>query len=344
MAFNDISLNGKPLTIHRAITQPLFKEKTVLVTDTWEYVDLWLKRARKNNARFFWEQAQSFYEATQGLDATAAPLTAYYCFLNATKALLIAKGVQASDAHGVTGHTVAGPSSLSNEKVKFKPGGVLAALCTHLGETSNDDVYTLRDVLYNLPYIHRAFDITFSASAEIFMPISSPQIVRSTSNHQAWFIGEFREKYANQHSINKLPADFEQEHGDPERFLFRFRPRFNWRPNDRSRSLERYRNYHRRLRKHLYYIYGPQRLWYLKRGGNVGGLIQRASLTLTFAAMHKLSELSRYTPDKLARHLDCQHNWLLSEFIQTAPSQFIDEISSELTGREFMIPGRASRK
>ena len=63
-------------------------------------------------------------------------------------------------------------------------------------------------------------------------------------------------------------------------------------------------------------------------------------MTITFAAMHKLSEMARYTPDKLARHFDCQHNWLLSEFITSAPNQFIDEISSELTGHEFMLPGR----
>jgi YaaC-like Protein len=61
---------------------------------------------------------------------------------------------------------------------------------------------------------------------------------------------------------------------------------------------------------------------------------------MTFAAMHRLSELAHYTPMKLARHLDCQHNWLRSEFVATACSQFVDEISSEITGQEFMIPGR----
>jgi hypothetical protein len=60
--------------------------------------------------------------------------------------------------------------------------------------------------------------------------------------------------------------------------------------------------------------------------------------------MHKLSELSRYTPDGLSRHFECQHNWLISEFIEGAPPQFIDEVSSEMTGEEFMVPGRASRK
>jgi len=43
---------------------------------------------------------------------------------------------------------------------------------------------------------------------------------------------------------------------------------------------------------------------------------------------------------KLARHFGGHHNWLLSEFVATARSQFVDEVSSEITGQEFMIPGR----
>jgi hypothetical protein len=55
--------------------------------------------------------------------------------------------------------------------------------------------------------------------------------------------------------------------------------------------------------------------------------------------MHRLSELSRYDPLSLRVHLDRQHNWLLSEFISVAPRQFIDEIASEITGCDFMVPG-----
>jgi hypothetical protein len=58
--------------------------------------------------------------------------------------------------------------------------------------------------------------------------------------------------------------------------------------------------------------------------------------------MHRLSELSRYDPIALSKHFECQHNWLLTEFILAASSQFIDEISAEITGQEFFMPGRKS--
>ncbi|HAS6185908.1 TPA: hypothetical protein I7160_21370 [Vibrio vulnificus] len=340
MGFQDIKYKNKNLTIHKAVNNPNFNEKTILVTSTWDYVDLWLKRANKPDARFFWNQARSFYEATQTLPKTSAPLTAYYCFLNATKALLLTKGVQFSDEHGVTGFSVNTQTSLSNEKVKFKRNGILPALCTLLGEPCNDEIYTLKDLLYNMPNIHRAFDLTFTADKELFFQLSSPKIVRSDTTHEAWFCAEFTDKYATQHTFNKLPNRFERERSVTDKYMVRMRRRFNWVPNQRPASLARYKTYHKRLRKDLYYINGSTRLWYIKRSGNIAGLIERSNLTLTFAAMHRLSELARYTPDKLAKHFDCQHNWLLSEFIESASNQFIDEISSELTGHEFMVPGR----
>lgn len=340
MAFRDINHKNKALTIHKAVTEPHFNEKTVLVTSTWDYVDLWLKRAGKHDARFFWNQAHSFYDATQSLPKTSAPLTAYYCFLNATKALLLTKGLLFSDQHGVSGFTIGGQTSLSNEKVKFKTGGILPALCQHLGESANGEIYTLKDLLYNLPNIHRAFDLTFSADTELFIPITKPKIVRSKTTHESWFCAELTGKFANQHSINKLPAGFERDLSIQDNWIIRATSRFDWRPNQRPSSLNRYKNYHKSLRKNLYYINGASRLWYIKRGGNTNGIIPRSSITITFAAMHKLSEMARYTPDKLSRHFECQHNWLLSEFIASASGQFIDEISSELTGHEFMLPGR----
>jgi len=335
-----ITHNGKHLTLHKAVSSPHFNEKTVLVTSTWDYVDLWLKRARKNDARFFWNQARSFYEATQNLPKTSAPLTAYYCFLNATKALLLTRGQQFGDQHGLSGFARAGPSALSNEIIKFKNGGILPALCQLLGEQVNQEIYSLKDILYNLPYIHRAYNLTIPSDPELFIPILNPRIVKSTTTHEAWFTAELSGRYATGHTINKLPNGFEHDLGFPNEYVIRCSRRFNWRSQERPASLGRYKTYHHRLRQEIFYINGSSTRWYLKRGNMNNRLIARNALPLAFAGMHRLSELSRYSPDALARHFDCQHNWLLSEFISAAPNQFIDSISSEITGHEFAFPER----
>ena len=217
---------------------------------------------------------------------------------------------------------------------------MLPSLCQEFGEQVNGQaVYTLKDVLYNLPYIHRAFSLTFS-DTELFIPINHPRVVRSTGTHEAWLIAELKGKYANAVTINKLPQSFERDIGFPDQYIIRSTHRFEWRPREKAASLARYKNYHARLRKEIVYIHAGGNKWYLRRGGAINGVINRNCLVLTFAAMHRLSELSRYSPDKLARHFDCQHNWLLSEFIVSAPNQFIDSISSEITGHEFFSPER----
>ncbi|WP_160286307.1 YaaC family protein [Pseudomonas knackmussii] len=340
LAHREIVYKNKPLTIHKARTEPHFNEKTILVTSTWDYIGLWLKRNHKTDADFYWQQAKHFYHATTELPKNSSPLTAYYCMLNATKAFLIAKGVNFSDQHGVSGRREQGRTCLSNEIVKFKGGGILAELCRHLGENANNEEYTLQDLLYNLPFIHRAFDLSYESIPELFIPIKNPRIVRSKRTDESWFCAELEHKYANMTTAKKLPQHFEKDTSITDQFIIRSTRRFNWTPTEKPESLLRYRRYHQSLRKDISYIYSPQRLWYIKRSLNNDSYIGRSTLTITFAAMHKLSELARYAPNILSKHFESRYNWLLSEFISIAPLQFIDELSSELTGYEFMPPGR----
>ncbi len=347
MPAKQITLGNKKLAPQKAIVHPDFRSKTVLVEDTWDYVKMWLKRKRKGRALFYWEQAEQFYQATLRLPNTSAPLTAYYCFLNATKALLTVRGRPFAEHHGVSGESTSQRAYLSNELVTFQAGGVLAALCAYLEEAATGEQYNLHDILYNLVYIHRAYNLTFSSRPELFTPVSEIKFVKKLGSSEAWFCAEIKDdRYANQHTINKLPTDYEQD-ASPDllkenKFVIRRTSRFTWRHGrtHQERNLTHLTNYHRRVRRSVYYIHGPSRLWYVKRRSGLDGMIDRSSSTLTYAAMHRLSLLARYDPMLLGKHLDSQHNWLLSEFISGAPVQFIDEISSEITGQEFMIPGR----
>ena len=347
MPAKQITLGNKRLAPQKAVMHPDFRSKTVLVADTWDYVKMWLKRKRKEEALFFWEQAAQFYEATLQLPNTAAPLTAHYCFLNAVKTLLKVHGITVAEFHGVSGSSSSERAYLSNEFITFRRSGVFAAFCQHLGESASGQQYSLKDILYNLPYIHRAYILTFSSRPELFIPIRNPIYVKKLRSTEAWFCAEISDKrYANQHTINKLPADYEQDNSpdllEDGKVVVRRRNRFQWRHGkpQHSGNLQRLTNYHRTVRKNVFYIHGTSPLWYIKRGAGPDGMIDRSTITLTYAAMHRLSELARYNPMLLDKHLNSQHNWLLSEFIVTARVQFINEISSEITGQEFTIPGR----
>ena len=77
--------------MHKAVVSADFGSKTILVDDPWLYVELWLKRNKKSEALFYWEQAREFYQVAKALPPLLASLPSYYCFLNAVKALLIEK-------------------------------------------------------------------------------------------------------------------------------------------------------------------------------------------------------------------------------------------------------------
>ena len=52
MFHNRIKHNNAYLSVHKS-TFPNIDSPKVLVSDTWDYVDLWLKRNKKIKARFF---------------------------------------------------------------------------------------------------------------------------------------------------------------------------------------------------------------------------------------------------------------------------------------------------
>lgn len=106
VAHRTLAYKNSALTMHKALTVPDLKSRTVLVTDTWDYIDLWLKRSSTQDARFFRDQARQFSAATLVLLKESAHLTAYYCMLNAVKTLLMVKKCKLSDRHGVSGEVV----------------------------------------------------------------------------------------------------------------------------------------------------------------------------------------------------------------------------------------------
>lgn len=124
-------LSKRNITLRKAIQSPDFDSKTVLVTDPFEYVSLWLRREKNHDAHFYWQQAQEFYKASQLLPLTASPLSNYYCFLNAVKALLLVKDIPFENWHGLKGKTLNKAIGLHNEGVILCIGGVFPALCNY---------------------------------------------------------------------------------------------------------------------------------------------------------------------------------------------------------------------
>ena len=330
----------------KAVTSAKYGSKTVLTDSCWEYVTLYLKRksvAGASEALFYWEQAHSFYQASVNLPDSAKPLTSYYCILNASKALLRFNGIpdEKLNHHGISSvRNTTRKTNLKEAMTSIKGGGVLPELSKHFGSPMNVKQYSIFDILYNIPCVHRAYCITFS-KPEIFVPIKCPVFVKKDASKESWVKFEVDGRYANAKAVQSIPNKFEHDLGISNSYTIRMKKRFYWdRFTDINERKKKMLNYHKKVRKYISYIYGESRLWYIKKemAGN-DELYSANSSVLIFAAFHWLSELVRYNPTLFNRYMKSKQNWLLHEFINTALDQFVDEISCEITGEDIMCTG-----
>ncbi|HEA53417.1 hypothetical protein LCGC14_0720680 [marine sediment metagenome] len=333
-----LKIAGKSVNLHGALVDPNFRAPRVLCNDPWDFVSLWLKREHKDEASFYWEQARYFYDATKSLPDMSSPLTSYYCFLNAAKALLTASGQNFKENHGVGGRTKGNRRALDNEVVDFQGGGILPALCKFLGEPDNAGKdFTLKDLFWQIPFIHRAFCLTYKGSTELFIPLVKTRFMRKDGSKEAWFQSEIDKRYISSHTKDNVRPGFElfENNGTYE---IRRKRRFKWSGRDIEDSLRNFEIYHKQIRRRIVPIYASGNRWYLKKSVKGHDKIMNSQLVLIFAAMHRLSELSRYDPILFGGHFKVNHNWLLSEFIKSAPNQFVYGVASEITGLEFIKP------
>jgi hypothetical protein len=340
----DLKIGNQYVRLQKSVTAPHFGARTILVDDNWDFVELWLRRQKKTDALFFWRQARAFHLANSHLTKLSSPLTSYYCALNAAKALLTAKGVPYRAFHGLTGASIGDKSSLANEMIIIKGSGVLPELCRLLGESAGGERYNLKDIFYNLSYIHRAFCVTFKSHKELFIPISNARFVRKEKSSEAWFCATIADRKYQHSAILETLRGVERDLGSKENYVIRKKNRFRWVwGGGKAENIKALTAEHRKVREITSYIYGLSRLWYIKRTEKLPCLINRSNLTLTFMALHRISEIARYNPKSLEKHFNSQHNWLLSQFLERALMQFIDECSAEITGYDFMLPGYTSR-
>jgi len=317
---------------------PDFRTQRVLCSDPWDYVSLWLKRHHQKEASFYWDQARQFYLASSTLPEVSSPLTSYYCFLNATKALLSSKNEPFSESHGVGGRSEPGHKSLANEIVDFQGGGILPSLCKYLAEPDNAGKnFTLKDIFWQMPFIHRSFCLSYQGATELFIPLLSNSFMRKDGSKEAWFQAEVDRRYINANTKKTIQPGFElfEENG---KYCIRRKRRFRWSGRQIEASISEFKRYHKQIRRRIIPIYSSSNRWYLKKSVAGHDKLVNSQLVLIFAAMHRLSELSRYDPIALAGHFNVNHNWLLAEFIRAAPGQFVYGIASEITGLEFIKP------
>ncbi|RTM07962.1 MAG: hypothetical protein EKK33_29675 [Bradyrhizobiaceae bacterium] len=337
-----IKFRGRAIPPHKAVIAPIIGARNVLTNSPWTYVALWLKRGGKDKALLYWQQAQEFHKVSLGLPPQSAPLLLYYSFLNATKALLSAKGIVFNERHGVSEHTPAsrrGRSSLNHLGIKIQQHGVLPSLSAYYQESEASRTHTLQELFFNMVFIHRTYCLTYTSQSEMFIPIANCGFVADRQSKQVYFRADITKNIPFATTVKRLPIQFVADNKFGPRAIRSAASVACQKPGKLSaKALANIADLNRSLRRELFFINGTEPLWYIRSRTRGPKRIERQLPTLILGAMHRLSEISRYNPPQMASLLAGQKNWLLSEFIQMSAEQFIDEIASELTGVQFLVP------
>lgn len=341
MPFETIKLRGKVCRPHKSAISPIMDSRTVLTESHWQFVDLWLTREKQADALLYWRQAREFYSAAKGLSAQSSPLLLYYSYLNAAKCLLTSKGVSYDHRHGVNEkrRSAASRVDLSNEGVRLLNHGIAPALSQYFGEIEQRTDHMLKDIFSNMPFIHRTYMLSYPRETEVYIPLVDCRFVQDTVSRRVFFAAEISKDFRFGIIFRRAPASVAP---DPAASAATIRSTaslpclHSGRPT--SQDISNIVALNKQLRGDIEYINGAQTLWYLRTRPNGADIILRRVPTLVLMAMHRLSELSRYKPLELNKHLSSKKNWLIDEFLRMSPAQFFDEISSEITGFQFQTP------
>ena len=228
--------------------------------------------------------------------------------------------------------------NLDNEGVRVLSRGIFIALSQHLQDEEMVQDRSMRDLLFNLPCIHRTFCITYPEQKDMFIPVMECHYAVNDATMRAYLIGKLSADFDASGYLDSLPPTFQL---DTARGPGAFRSVDGVTLSGvvpTQADIELISQLNDRLRCDLHYLAGSQTLWYIKAIVPGANRLKRSPLTSTLAAMHRLSELSRYKPMRLSRFFEGGENWLLNEFIRMSPPQFIDEVTAQITGEQCMTP------
>ena len=357
----EIKRNNLVFRLRKASRDPAMKGRIVLTDDLFTYVDFFYKQnpRRMNSGEgsygeyrylFYWEQARHFYNASKNLPIEAAPLTMYYCILNAVKSYLLyeSKGDQeiqeSLKMHGIQeGCNSKGKLYGKLEEISLKrmEKGVFSCF-SRMIDINFQNTWELnwqpemKMLLGAVPFVHNAYITTYGLSKkkECFLPLRDgfPPEFSICSDKKIHLSVKLKKEYFSKTAV-RLPEEIKESFR--ESFLIDTNDPFTLISRE-GFEIEELKEKYCGLRSHFTYITSDQRIWYLKKFNAENKALRLNDLTLIFALTHRFSEIVRYRPEQMKLILDGKENWIVHEFLTMALDQFIDRLAAEITKREIM--------
>lgn len=356
-------VDGASLTINGAkIPFSLFKtdyagQNFVPLQEPWGYAEFHLKNtltvSRAKVAVAYLEQARSFYQTARNANRDAAPLLWYYCFLNLAKTYLAQTEPVNSLARAVHGigdlaDNANGYMTLNRQRITASGAPrnpnrfeIFPQLCAKLGRPlpPRENKIPIRTILRQVLGIHRAYMKAFKEESH-FLKLREPEFLEfraPPANGALWLRLYLRREDFSKKTVTfaelkkklrpELTAVTPEAHGESiacHCFESEHHP-FARYASDALLPLRA------QLRRKIRTLILPRGYLYYVMHERERVLPQAAAI---YAVMFYLGSIVRYRPYDFDKLIEKKFRWVIDEFIQIAPKQFVILMINEITQSE----------
>lgn len=330
------------------------RQPRVVTADVWAFfqnaISSQLKSRPQRQALVFLEQASEFFITAQSPHLSVRPLLYYYSFLNLTKAFLLVKRVALAPAckHGISnpqenrrirvrleGQSVRFPKCAANHSELFPE------FITALGYTvRKPKTIKVISLLRQVPAIHRTFS-KVTREHPSFLPIERFELVKANHNICVRMVLQRNDKDVKMvlrtiRSRRAFRNVFEQvsscnRNNNELWFETRTEKGVGRGVDTAIQTLAK------RIRELGVWSILTASGWkyYLSSVPPRETLPQLASV---YATMFYLGSITRYQPYDFDKIFSGKYAWLISEFLQTQPTQFFYGLAGYIAGTDVVRP------
>jgi hypothetical protein len=301
----------------------------------------------------FIEQSEDFYNSAKTARIGSKPLLYYYSFLNLAKAFL---AVRKNSCLGKCGHGLIDYDKGQNRQLAITSLKVKTEDYNPSGKRMPVYRETVEKLGFNVPHAGTTFRLTelFGQSVSIHLLLSH------TLNTSIKFFPVADISFRHDSSAKEVWVIFQIKHDDlafnknaPEE-IRRSLEAFVEVKSDGGLSARQYQS------KAVQYRRNPidalpdlvektkRDVWSLLRPGKYNYYVSSvpknrrlSQVASCYQAMFYLGSIVRYRPDDFSRLLEGKHGWIIQEFVNTQPIQFVYLLGSALIDAEIVYPEAA---
>lgn len=327
---------GFPLFSRATSLVSLGKNEKLVISDIWAFWDYVIKKASKDRKeedflKSLLEQAKHFYITAEGSPVKSQPLLYYYSFLNLSKIIInlsVKHGTSKIYMHGMTenhNHKFS-HSTITKQKQKKLIVQVAHELVSVFDPniSTGDIVINVRDLLNHCVGVHRAYSEIYNQH-EVFFRIKSHKLYKDKKD--LIFKAELQCTSSDMPSLIARGYSITQEDDKIYYTQKSVMPQY-------SPTRKDYANLSSAIQANgiWYFISNNGYTMYLSNSA-VGRYGQES---IIYMVMFYLGSITRYHPYMFDEIFSDKEQWLMSEFLNTQPKQFLYLSTARILGQNIL--------